>query len=326
MAADRVVLSCRLFQAAPDGVFQKAEGQDPVFWMKLGEVEATLSVAGIIREFQIAEDSPDGKMLALVVRALDFITVLKLGDTLPSEILTGEPSWDVSPAHQERARLRLSLQLSSWLNGEERAFRDSKELQEVANDLESKKRWNAAFDEAAWHLGFEENGREQVVALIAELSAELAYIEALRDRLSSLELVGRKIGHVRTLYERETTVREIVDAVVRLYAIARKQFTVRFDEVDAQTGEILPVLRNSERQIQYIRKVRDELHCRLSPWSELSGRWRAMPTERCEAQVNLLRDTYRFLALRYAPKVDWPSLAKLGPQSNDRRLKTEMVW
>ena len=64
----------------------------------LGEREAALPLRALQREFDIADESEDGRMLALIAASLDFVTSLRLGDALPAEVLSGEASWEPTPA------------------------------------------------------------------------------------------------------------------------------------------------------------------------------------------------------------------------------------
>ena len=74
-----------------------------------------LPLAAIRREYTIADDSPDGLVLDLVDSALDYVSRIALGDSLPSEVLTGEASWKPDPNHVRRAAARLRLNLMEWL-------------------------------------------------------------------------------------------------------------------------------------------------------------------------------------------------------------------
>ena len=70
----------------------------------LGDREAALPLRALQREFDIPDESEDGRMLALIAASLDFVTSLRLGDALPAEVLSGDASWEPSSQH-----LRLAL-------------------------------------------------------------------------------------------------------------------------------------------------------------------------------------------------------------------------
>jgi len=325
MSEGAVALSIPLFNAAPDGYFHKSAARDVVFAMKLGDADVALSIPGICKEYHIDEDSDDGRMLGLIIRALDFVSVLRIGDKLPTEVLTGEPSWEITPAHRLRAYQRLTLQLATWITGEERVFTNADELNQIAEDPNNKRKWNEAFDEAAKRLGFEENGREQVMALISSLAEEIAFIEALRDRFDDILPVEQRIQSLHRLYARENSVREIIEAVQRLLKTAKERYSNSFGEIDGQTGEILSVLKKPAQQARYIRKMRDDLYCSLVAWSEITSKWNKAPVKRAESNVVLLRETYRFLAPRFMPMVEWVQSSRRAKASK-AKAGTSVVW
>lgn len=325
MTSKVVALTLPLFKAAPQGLFHKSPAEEPVFSVRLGEMDVCLPLSGIRKEFAVDAQSEDGAMLDLIARALDFVSSLRQGDPLPTEVVTGEPSWEVSPVHKERAQHRLIIQLSTWLTGEERVFTSSEELSQIADDPNNKKKWNEAFDEAARQLGYMENGRERVMQLMTGLAEELAYIEALRDQYENIIVMDGRLQKIRTNYAHEASVRDIGDSVNRLLVLGKGKLKANFDEIDAQTGEIMSVLRNPDQQTKYIRRMRDDLYCRLIAWKDILGRWLKAPVNRCDANVVLLRDTYRFLAPRFMPSHEW-ALASKKSANQKTKAKTAVIW
>ena len=60
-----------------------------------------------------------------------------------------------------------------------------------------------------------------------------------------------------------------------------------FTQADAQTGEILAVLRNIGPQTKFIREMRDELHNRLMLWDEMINPWTAITVEQSAEMESL---------------------------------------
>src|SRR3546814_5068994 len=89
----------------------------PVFVATLGDSQFALPVRGILREHRIAEDSKDGITLLAVERALQYVTVLRMGDPFPTELRTGAASWMPSREHRELARLRVTMQMVLGISG-----------------------------------------------------------------------------------------------------------------------------------------------------------------------------------------------------------------
>ena len=90
----RLVLRHPVFKTFEDPFFRLSDiDQRPVLVIRMDDHDASLPIAGMMREFGISALDEDGRMLALVVRALPFVTGLRIGDRLPPEILSGEASW-----------------------------------------------------------------------------------------------------------------------------------------------------------------------------------------------------------------------------------------
>ena len=324
MSDGRVTLDIPLFAVAPEGYFHRSPAGDTVFAMRLGEARVALSLTGIRKEYRIVPDSADGRMLGLIERALDFVTLLRPGDALPAELLTGEPSWNVGPRHRLRAYQRLMLQLATWITGEERVVTGAHELDQIAEDPATKRKWNEALDEAAGRLGFARGGRDQVMALVSSLAEEIAFIESLRERFDALALIDRRADRLARLFAHEAGTRETIGAVRRLLKSAGDRYRSRFADIDAQTGAILSALEKPARQVRYIRRMRDDLYCSLAAWQPLGARWEKAPMTRAPANVTLLRETYRFLAPRFMPMMEWVQVSGRAALRKDKG--TAVVW
>ncbi|MEJ1976238.1 MAG: hypothetical protein WDN49_09160 [Acetobacteraceae bacterium] len=87
----------------------------PIVTVNLGEREASIPLDSLRREFAIADNSADGRMLDLIGTALDFVTSLQPGDKLPTEIRTGEASWRPGANHLRVATARLHLRFVAWM-------------------------------------------------------------------------------------------------------------------------------------------------------------------------------------------------------------------
>mgnify|MGYP003394036237 CR=1 FL=1 len=317
-----------VFRKLEGGHFRLSEtGREPVFAFKHGELQATLPLDGIRREFGIAGESADGRMLDLVQESLTFVRLLRLGDPLPAEVCTGEASWDVQPHHREIAFQRITLQLVSWVSGNETVETDPEAIKRLADDPETKRKVNEAFGQAAQSLGLGRERREDVIGYIHQLVEEFAFIEALREKFRSVQMMQQKIQALRRMFGQERSVLEIADPVARLIEVAVKTFQDIFGDIDANTSEIIGVLRNLQTQTTYIRTTRDNLYRRLVVWDEMFAVWHPVRMERSEANANLLRKTYRFLAPRFMQVDEWVLRTQIGANKGaNKRFKTEMSW
>ncbi len=315
----------KLFSAVEGACFRRAPDNNrrPIFVMDLGGTEVSLPFEGIKQEFEIEDDSPDGQMLDLVAQCLRFVKVIRPGDPVPKELVTGEASWEIKEEHRQVAYHRLTTQLASWLTGDQHLITDREELLQIAEDPQTKKKINEAFGEAAAYLGLEREDRDQVIDLIERLADDLAGIEALRDAFKLVLMMQVKIQGLRRAFGNELSVLEVADPVARLMAIAVAEFGDQFELIDAQTGEIMAALKNIEAQTKFIREARDKLYQDLMEWDEMFQQWNQSQVARNDANVLLLRKTYRFLAPRYVQHDDWNLQTK---RDGGGTLKNAMEW
>ena len=306
---DRCVLQHRGFLALGQFSFRRSPADNlPVAVVPLGGRDAAVPLRALQRELGIDDDSDDGRMLALIAESLDYVAGLQPGDLLPREVLTGEASWQPMPAHRQRAIDRLRLQLVAWLGretGDAALSAENLSPDRIEQDCGLRARLGEAFARAAASLGLLD--AEAVVALLEQIAEELAYIEALRDRL--LARVQRLAARLDALagggWRGDATRLDALTQVHRLAAVALRQLAGRFAEIDAQTGEVIAAMRNAEGQCIFIRSHRDWLHRSRLAWEPTLQDWDSPPRALDEAAWLLIGRTYQFLAPRFMPVQEW---------------------
>jgi len=316
----------KFFTSFEDLYFRLTEEGEPVAVIKLAANDAVLAFDGLRREFGLKDDSPDGSMLTRIAEGLQFVRGLRVGDELPKEVTSREASWEPQERHIMIARQRLTMQLVTWLTGDEHIFTSVEELLQLAQDPQVKKNVSLAFSEAAEELGLGRERREEVVQYIERLARELAYVEAERDIFVEVKKIDEKIQGLRRVYSSERSMIDTTDQVARLSQRSIKLFQDMFDEVDAQTGEILSMLKNIDNQLEYIRSVRDKLFCRLTPWEEFIRVWKMLFVVRSDENTNRIRDIYQFLAPRYMQVNEWVLVTKRGDLKKAKPLGGMMRW
>ena len=304
-----IAFDSSFFKAVPAAYFRiSPHTKQPVLIIPLDGSEAALPFNGIKSEFGIADDSTDGQMLGLVARALQFVHSLTFGDPIPKEVLTGEASWSVTDKHRQIALQRLTMQLVSWFSGAETAITDPKHLLQIAADPDMRRKASQALDKAAAQLGL---GRDVIEARVALLGEELAYVEALRETVQSVRGMADKVAALRRQYASERSVMEVAASVTRLMGLALKFFANTFDNLDAQTSEIVGALQNCDAQKTFLQQARNELYCRLRAWDDILAAWAKAEPRRGLDKPLLLRDAYQFLAPRFMPSEQWILAGKL---------------
>jgi hypothetical protein len=320
------MLTHRGFAMLGEPLFRRAEADGtPVMVVTLGERQAALPLRSLQREFGIADEAPDGRMLAQIAAALEYVAALRLGDPLPLEVSTGEASWAPEATHLASASIRLRLQLVAWLNAGSATDDpplDAEALQRAAEDPVVRRQVQDALDQAATALGL--SNQEAVVALLEDLAQELAFVEALRDRLlRRVQAMALKIERMARAWRGDASQTETLTQVRRLTGVALKQILRRFEELDAQTGEVMATLRNAGSQRAFIRAHRDWLYRSQRAWQAVLAEWDGAGMEFTEATRALLLRTYRFLAPRFMPVTEW--ISATNPERKKPTVR-QMMW
>jgi len=278
---------------------------EPCFHVLLGESPASVPIDKMAVTFEIGKSTSDIGLLDIVKRSLRFVREIRPGDSIPTEILDGTASWKVEPHHREVASARVSMQLVSWLSGKELQTIDAGELEAMASLSETKKKVQEAFTALAEKLGI--GDKQEVVGRIEDLARELSYIEALREQFAKIQKLFSAMTTLTAVYRSE---RSFVDDIQRVRILLKKpveDLSSIFDQIDANTGEILSVMKKFDSQVRYIRENRDELHCRMMKWDGVLQEWKGVVPERSGQVESLIKITYRFAA-RYFPQVTTWSL------------------
>ena len=289
-----------------NGAHFKLTGQDriPALRVKVGDLEASVPLESLCTEFGIEEDSQDGKLLVTVRKGLNYVKDIRPGDTIPRELLDGSASWSIEEKHLERAKNRLMAQIAKWVSGENVSMEESDIQAELAKS-ETKARIQNGVADIAEKLGLGKERKQEVLDLVDRVARELAYIEALRDRFAHASAIQTKLLQVIALHRGDRQFTSEVQRVRTLMEPPIRDFSFIFDQVDAQTGEILTVLRSYDKQINFIREMRDELHKKIMIWDEVIETWELDLSTRSKGIREAVQSTYRFVAYNFPQAQDW---------------------
>src|SRR6266404_5825863 len=254
--------------------------KEPVFNVMLGELRATLPLATLRSEFNIAPESSDGRLLNLIEASLRVVKEIRPNDSIPRELLDGSASWTVETRHRLIAQSRLALQLSAWLSGEAMVSYDLGQLQELAADPSTKQRVQNAIGEIAERMGIGRDQKQQVKDKIDQFARECSYIEALRERCAAIKRINMAMARLMKIYRADKSVVEDIVRILQLLREPSAEFDNTFDFIDAQTAQILDVLQRFDEQVKFVRDMRDQLHCSLMKWNELLAKWDALEVAR----------------------------------------------
>lgn len=299
------VFQHRVFKL-PDARFElSGRDRNPVMRVELGDIDAVIPIDDVASEFGIMPDSADGKLLVTVSNSLKYVKDIRPGDSIPSELLDGTASWRVEDHHRELAKNRLMVQVATWLTGAESVVLDMAELRRMSTDSDMQQSVRDGITKIADSLGLGADRRNEVLDMIDRFARELCYIEALRDRYNSARGIMLKLNRARKLYKDDKHFYEEVNRAAILIRPAMQGFNSLFEQVDAQTSEIMVVLKSYDAMVKYVREIRDELHERLLIWDQAIDMWNIPVEKRSDRIRDAVRDTYRFVAFHFPQTHDW---------------------
>ncbi len=319
----RLILHHPVFSSFASPFFRVSDVErKPVLVIPMDDREASLSITGMMREFRITSSDKDGIMLAMVGEALDFVTGLRIGDWLPTEILTGEASWVADEAFQERALVRLNLYLLAWMSsGTSLVARDALcrvgQVEMSAEDLTTGLRLVTS------KLGG--ITPDEALTRIRQVANEFAYIEALRDGLlrGAARMVTTLDRLVRTLHG-DTARKDLLAQVRRLAAVGVADLQGRFDTADRTVADIEEVVTSPDAVIRTLRWHRDSLYVRCRAWDRYVVEWGTLEMKPNARTWQLIHETYCFLAPRFMTIVEWRSVP--DPSTGPSADRSGMAW
>lgn len=317
------LLQNRAFTALGTVSFRRAEADGtPVMVIPLGDRPAAVPLRALQREFGIADDSADGRMLGLIAESLDFVTGLQIGDKLPEEVLSGRASWRPDGRYRRAAAGKLRLQLMAWVDPAAAVNSNANTLERLESDPAMRARVQRAFEQAASALDLP--NAQAVMHVVETIAEELSFIEALRDELlSRAQTMALRLSTLTAGGTVNVERQSMLTRVRKLTHLALHQIAARFADVDAQTGEVMATLRNADAQCSFIRSNRDWLYRARRAWEPILAEWTAAPPVLDDAAWLRVGRTYHFLAPRFMPVQEWESLS--GPRQGRRAPKPDSV-
>ena len=296
-----------------DGCYFAADrnGDKAKFLMPMGDEMAAIAVGSLRQEFGIADDSSDGQLLDIVAKSLKYVQEIRPNDSIPKELLDGSASWSVEERHRTAAHARIKIQLATLLTGREDQVIESDQIEQLVDDPEIKRMVQEAFGLVAKKLGIPPEQKQEVINKIEQLGHELSFIEGLRERFTCITDIPPKLEKLSKFYGDQTGTWDELNRVMVLLREAMTDVETVFDMVDAQTCEILTVLRNFDLHVEHIREARDDLRRRFMDWDEIIEPWQSEAgTERSDDVEQLIRHTYRLLAQKFPQTQEWALVSR----------------
>jgi hypothetical protein len=295
----------RLFSVPGVWFGRTADLRDAALHIPMGDYTATVTLDTLRTAFRIARGGPDDRMLDLVAGSLDHVKRITPGEKLPREVLDGSASWTVEDRHAHLARGRLALRLArtTEMPLDKDATREAR-LAEFGASEDARAAILHGVDRLiiTERVRLSEHEAEEVVAALVH---ETSYIEALREDMAFLDGFPERLGGYRRLFPNDQS---FADGLIMMQALARKprdEVRETLAGVDRMMEHVPEVLQRWTAAAEHVRAARNRLHRISVDWAELRQRWDRESLMESKL-AGLLRETYRFLALRYAKGQAWP--------------------
>ena len=289
-----------VFKAPGARFVGNGSARTPMFAIDLGDTEGLLAIGALKRQFNIAPDSADDRMITLAVRSLTYVNEIRPGDNIPNEILTGKASWTIDPRHTEIARKRLELQLLASVDKKPVALSDVKEITSYLAQPEIRAKLREAFGDAAKAMGRPGDDHAYVLAQMAAYSRELAYVEALREWFLQVGSLNKKIPLVAKAFSDDKRLKGELVQMQALLPAALKEYRTIFSAIDAESADVIAALAALDKKVAAIREGRDKLHNLTLVWKDIVATWKGFSKEQAPRYLDVAQTTYRFLAQRHS--------------------------
>ena len=317
------------FSTNADGHFRLNGAERlPVYVISLGDQSGVVSFLSIKQQLALGDHGADEAMLDAVAEALKFVGELRLGDTLPDEIVSGEASWEPDARHLKIANRRIVAAMVKWSEQWEGPIAELSDLRRFLAEHVDREKIARALGRLDTIVGNGDGGVSQIQPVLMGLAKELSYIEALRENIERIRRIGAILEHVRTAGGGQANDTHKTAAVLRVFNNMMGMFNEMLASVDRQIDDISAAVAAHETVGGQMRQIRDQLRCELIAWEEQLTHWDGVTPKNIDLTVMAPKvgDLYRFLAPLYSPVDDWTRLKTYKDKFIlDRRVEADDV-
>ncbi len=308
-AATHFIFTHKIFSIEQCKFSLNGNDKMPCFYVPFADTQvAAIELRKLKTEFNIPDDSPDAALLLKVEKGLNYVREIRPNDSIPREILDGSASWSVEQHHKDLASCKLNQELIFWMTGFRGEFPSLDTMLREQKETENRNMLKDAHKKLMQLMGVPDT--KITAQRVADISREMCYIEALRERTGKVSEIAQKLASFSAAFKKETS---FVAEIMRMQDLMRRalrHFGEKFQRVDGQFKEISKALSNNAATIGVIRDVRDELHMELKKWDEHFPIWAELKIERTDDLERIFRNFYRFLAENYMEQQSWGGAKK----------------
>ncbi|MDE0808741.1 MAG: hypothetical protein OSB69_05310, partial [Alphaproteobacteria bacterium] len=119
---------------------------------------------------------------------------------------------------------------------------------------------------------------------------------------------------VASLYKYDRIFIEEINRVKVLIRPPIVAFRGVFAQVDGQADDVVVMLKAFDRQLVYIREMRDELHQKMMIWDEAIENWEIDLSRKSDTLKEVVESTYHFVAHNFPQSTKWLSVSEQSPR------------
>lgn len=134
------------------------------------------------------------------------------------------------------------------------------------------------------------------------LVEELAYIEALRERVARARGLVENLKRLRGSYKRERATLDLIELAIRLLEPPVAGYESHLAKIDAGAASAVP---GFDRLVDLARATRDHLHAETMRWDNLLAAWAHPDPERSPAEERKIAAASRFAARHFPAVEEW---------------------
>ncbi len=298
------VFEHKLF-TVPNVYFALTADRKPALHINYGDLCASIETRSLRRGFSIEPESADDQMLGVVERSLRFVRQIKPNDSIPREVLDGTASWAADERHRVAAHGRLTIQLASWMTGSTTAHIRRDQIASLANSPAVVQRVHGVIGEIAKRIGLEPGEKHVITDRIAAFASEMAYVEAVRERLEVAREIEQKAARLLAIYKADRVVGESLMRISVLMKAPLSAFDIMFSAADRNSADIIGICQSYEEKVAGLRRTRDDLFELYMFWEPTLEAWQTVPIERSRVTEETIRKTFQFLARNYPLQTAW---------------------
>ena len=265
-----------------DAVFERTADRQAVLRVDFGGNRATVPLTTVPGAADLSAGHPDIALLRLVEPALLYRETVSAGDPVPTEILSGRPSWQVQPRTAKRVERRILEALCAQSAGEG-AKAEGDPAETIARQL----------------IGVDTRRDARVVQVLRDHLDAAVYAMQLSDDVTACQ---RMVGEMATLAVRREAFAEqdrVRDAARKLRHVI-VWATKRTMALDMLANDIKGALSDRDQLTERTWPAINELRAWALDLAPILRAWNEMGKAAADLRIGDIENLHRLITIRFS--------------------------